>query len=136
MKAGEVANQPFVIVEFPIERRLPVFAFDRFPTFGKPPAEVLVAAVVDEVEVFAVGDGRAIDGEVLQEDLMRRFLVVPRKSLSLKTQRKQATLDFRGAFDLRARLWKRAHLWLKLIAKQVLDVVDEQLLMLHLVFEA
>src|SRR5689334_19268231 len=79
MQTGKVANHPFVIVQLPIKRRAPLFAIDCFPAFGKPPVKVLIATVVDEFEKVAVADGSFVDQEVLDEDLVLRFLVVERK---------------------------------------------------------
>src|SRR4051794_16458853 len=99
VQAREVANQPLTVVEFPVEWCLPVFLFDRFPTFGEPPAEVLITAVAHEIEVFAVSDQSFIDLKVLQEDLVSWFLVVPRKISSLVTQPKESAFDVGHALD-------------------------------------
>ena len=52
------------------------------------------------------------------------------------TQPKQAPFNLRHAFDLTGRYRCGLERRVKLLTQQVLDVVNEQLLVLHLVFEA
>src|SRR5919205_1293989 len=101
MQTREVADHPLAVMQFPVERRLPMFAVDCLPTFGKPPAEVLIAAVVDELEKVSVTDWSLVDREILKEDLMRGLLVIKCKSLTFVSQLKQATFYLRHAFDFR-----------------------------------
>src|SRR6185437_2275874 len=76
METAEVSNHPLALVQFPVKRRAPSLGVDCCPTFGKPPAEVLITAVVDEFEKIAVADWSFVDGVILQEDLMRGLLVI------------------------------------------------------------
>src|ERR1041385_1558602 len=103
MQPGEVANHPFAVVQLPVKRCAPLFAIDRFPAFGKPPAKVLIAAVVDEFEKLAVADWRFVDGEVLDENLVRRFLVVKGEwgFVLIISKPDEAASDVGHAFNLR-----------------------------------
>src|ERR1051326_2342437 len=103
MEPGEGANHPFAVVQLPVKRCAPLFAIDRFPAFGKPPAKVLIAAVVDEFEKLAVADWRFVDGEVLEEHLVRRLLVGKGEwgFIFIETNPDQAPSDVGHAFNLR-----------------------------------
>src|SRR5882724_13642243 len=85
MQATEIADHPFIVVQFPIQRRRPMFAVDSFPAFGKPPAEVLVAAVAHELQKVTVTDRSAVDGKILQEYLMRGFFIVESEVMVRRT---------------------------------------------------
>src|ERR1700752_941576 len=127
-------------MQFPVKRRPPLFAIDRFPTFGKPPTKVLIATIVNELEKVADTDRGFVDCEVLEENLMRGFLVVECKLVGTRTQPfvanlEQSTFDPRHAHDLRRRFWQLFQWCVELITQQVLDVVNKQLLVLHLVLE-
>jgi len=79
MQAGKVANHPFAVLQFPVKRRAPLFAIDCFPAFGKPPAKVFVATLVDKFEKVAVADRGFVDREVMDENLVRWLFVVEGK---------------------------------------------------------
>src|SRR5213594_1089470 len=117
----EVTNQPLAIVDFPIERRMPVLAIESFPSFRKPPAKVLVTAITNEFKKVAITNQRLVDGEVLYEHLVLGLLVVKSKLLGVRwpgtalvkptsrlrarvngltvSQPHQPALDFRHAFN-------------------------------------
>src|ERR1051326_8742086 len=99
MQPGEVANHPFAVVQLPGKRCAPLFAIDRFPAFGKPAAKVLIAAVVDEFENLAVAHWRFVDGEVVDENLVRRFLIVKGewRFIFIVTKPDQSTSDVSNA---------------------------------------
>src|SRR5262249_31019758 len=101
VKTGKISNQPLAVVQFPVKRRLPMFAFDSFPAFRKPPAKVLIAAVAHEFEKLAIGDQCAIDREVWYEDAMRRLLVIESKTAAFMAEAKHAAFDLSHAFHFR-----------------------------------
>ena len=77
VQAGEVANHPFAVVEFPVHRRAPLFAVDCCPSFGKPPAEVLVATVAEKFEKVAIAYECAVERiAVVRIDTVREAVVV------------------------------------------------------------
>ena len=76
MQAREITDQPFPIVKLPVKRRFPLLLVDRLPTFRKPPAIIVVAAAAHELEKLRVTDKRAIESEILQENLVRRLLII------------------------------------------------------------
>src|SRR5262249_49753584 len=102
------------------------------PALAQPPAVIVVTAVVDEFEEFAVADRRAVNREILQENRVLRLLVVPGEIVSGVTEREQSALDL-GHTGHSFGHGRRAGL--RRVVKgteQMLDVVDQQLLMLHL----
>src|SRR6266404_9486342 len=117
-----------------------------------PPTKILVATVVDEVEIVAVTYRRAIDREIFEPDFVCRFLVVPGKLFGVRrldaafscalphgwasdAKFKQSTFKLNHAANVLNRSRRDFHWGVKLITKQVLDVVNQQFLMLHLVFK-
>src|SRR5258708_6436656 len=148
MQTREVSDEPLTVVLFPVKRRLPFFTIDSLPAFREPPAKVLIAALAYEFEKLSVADESLIDGKILQEDLVRGLFIVESKIIvaafesvlrsragSCVTQPKQASFDFRHAFDSHRR-WRRGfHRCGELIAQQMLDVINQKLLMLHFMFE-
>src|SRR2546421_7717602 len=122
-----------------------------------PPAKILVAAVVDEFKIVANASGRTFDREVFEKNFVLWPLVVPRKRKrpwerphpgpdksgftgigagSSVSQLKQTTFNLHHAAHAFNRRWRRLHRRIELIAQQMLDVVNQQLLMLHLVLES
>src|SRR5436309_2420118 len=122
-----------------------------------PPAKILVAAVIDKFEIVAVADRRAIDREIFQKNFVLWPLVVPGERKrpwerphpcpdesgftgipagATVPQLKQTTFDLNHPAHAFNRRWRRLHGRVKLIAEQVLDVVNQQLLMLHLVLKS
>src|SRR6266851_266096 len=149
-----------MVVVFPVKRRLPFFTIDGLPAFRKPPTKVPITAVAHEFKKLAVAYGSLIDGKILEEDMVRRFFIVESKIqfgvrrlvaalvyITTKTtnpvasasgsvpQPKQASFNFRHAFDSHRRAGRGFHLRGELIAQQMLDVVNQELLMLHFMFE-
>src|SRR6185503_1798056 len=108
-ETGKVSDHPLAVMEFPVKRCLPVFAFDCFPAFGKPPAEVLISTVADEFEKVTVGHEGFIEREIA----------------SVVTQRKQSSLDLCHTVNLRGRLRQWFNWRIELIAQEMLDVVNE-----------
>ena len=162
VQSGEVTNHPLAVKLLPIKWRLPVFAIDRCPAFGKPPAKVLITTVADKREIVAVRDGRAIKRVVHEENLVRGLFVVESEvvvsnalpdgratapiwtldfglwtlDLAGVAKPEQSARDFRHAFNFHRRGRCGFDWRVVLIAEQVFDVVNQQLLMLHLVFES
>src|SRR5205085_3998128 len=121
-----------------------------------PPTKIFIAAVVDEFEILAVTYRSAIDRKILEPNFVCRLLVVPREVFGVRrldaafvsyalpygratapirvTEFKQSTFDLNHAAHALNGLRRGFHRRVKLIAKQMLDVINEQLLMLHLVF--
>src|SRR6266849_2465745 len=150
MKSGKVANHPLVVVEFPVKRRAPLFTIHRFPAFGKPPAKILIAIVANELKKIAIAHQRAVDTEILQEDLMRRLFIVESEVVVRRTldfglwtldlvsvaKPKQSACNLCHALDPCHGGGSGLNRRVELIAQQMLDVVNEQFLMLHLVLES
>src|SRR5690349_14737048 len=148
MQSGKVANHPFAIMLFPVKRRLPMLGVHFFPTGGMPPTKIFVAARVDEFEILADTHRRTIEREIFQPHFVRRLLVVPGE-LVVRTldfglwtldgcsvaQLKQSTFNLNHTSHSREGLRRRFDWRIELIAEQMLDVVHQQLLMLHLVLE-
>src|SRR5581483_4008700 len=63
----------------PIDRARPLLALHRGPAIGEPKPRVAIAAVVDECEVFRVGDESRRQLEGLEVDAMTGRLVVETK---------------------------------------------------------
>src|SRR5262245_30211750 len=113
-----------------------------------PPAKVFITASIYELEVVTHADRRAIDLKVLEPNLVRRFFVIPGE-LVVRTldfglwtldgcivpQFKQSTFNLNHASYRLNGFRRRFDGRIELIAKQMLDVIDEQFLMLHLVLE-
>src|SRR5215208_7012353 len=79
METGKVSNHPFAVMQFPVQRRAPLLAIYSLPTFRKPPAEVLIPAVLNEFEKLSVADHGLIDCVVLERHLVRGLLIVKSK---------------------------------------------------------
>src|SRR5258708_5132954 len=130
-----------------------------------PPAEVLITAGLDELEVVVIANRRAIDQKVLQENLVLRLLVIEsevvvsgaRRLVAAFTYRalphgrataplssgrptvskfKQSTFDFRHAAYCFQCPRRRGNWRVILIAEQMLDVVNQKFLMLHFMLES
>src|SRR6185503_15036730 len=105
MQTGEVANHPLAVVQLPVKRRAPLLVIYCRPAFGEPPAEVLIAAVVDEFEKVAVADRGFVERVVPEEDLVRRLLVIKCEVVGTRSARvviaqpEQPAFDFRDAFN-------------------------------------
>src|SRR5687767_8092930 len=150
MQTGEIADHPFAVMRFPVKRRPPVFAIYNFPALGKPPAEILVTTVANELQVIAICHQRAIECVVRHKNLVRRLLIVECKVVITRafdlglwtldfgpvTEPKQSALDLRHPYNLYARFGSNTDGRVKLIAQEMFDVVNQQLLMLHLVLES
>src|SRR5437764_14393667 len=108
-----------------------------------PPSKIFIAAVVDEFEILAVTYRGAIDREIFEPDFVHRLLVVPCECgtrilrvshgrdahTTSVSQFKQSTFNLNHAANLLNRSRRWSHRRVKLIADQVLDVVNQQLLM-------
>src|ERR1700738_1150310 len=92
MQTGEVADHPLAISELPIKRRLPLLLINLLPTSRMPPAKILIATGVHELEIVAVCHQRAIDQKVLQKYFVPRLLVIE----SERRERKHHCLRFAG----------------------------------------
>src|SRR5215207_9996972 len=75
-------------MQFPVKRRFPLLLVYRLPTLRKPPTIIVVTAGAHELEIFGITDKGAVEGEILQEDLMGRFLIIEGESTEA------GTLDF------------------------------------------
>src|ERR1051326_1438511 len=149
MQSAEVANHPFPFVLSPVKRRLPMFRVYLFPTGRVPPTKISVAFRLNELEIFADTNRCSIDREIFKPHFVRGLFIVPgeRGTRILRLshgrhaqatsvpQLKQSTVDLDHSIDARNRFRCGSERRLKLIAQQMLDVIDEQLLMLHLVLE-
>ena len=148
LQSGKTANHPITVVQFPVKRRAPFFPVDRFPALGKPPAKILIAVILYELEKIAVAHRRPIKGVILEEDLMRGLLVIESevvKTLDFglwildfvpEAQPKESAFNFSHALNRYCRGRRRLNGRVELIAKQMLDVVNQQLLVLHLVLKS
>src|SRR5687767_5318557 len=149
MQTGEIADHPFAIMRFPVKRPPPVFTIYNFPAFKKPPAEILVSIVANELQVIAVGHKCSIECVVLQEHLVRRLLVIESETVVDRTldighstldlgiaQPEQSTLDLRHAFNFHSRFGRNTYGRIKLVAQEMFDVINQQFLVLHLVLES
>src|SRR6266508_2743308 len=115
-----------------------------------PPAKISVATGVDEFEIVAVTYGRAVDLKTFEPDFVLRLFIVPGECgtrilrvshgrdahATRVSQFKQSAFNLNHPANFLDCFWRRLHRRVKLIAQQMLYVVNEQLLMLHLVFEA
>src|ERR1700686_1223267 len=114
-----------------------------------PPAKILIAASLDELEILAVRNQRAIDQEVLQEHLVLWLLIIESElepphpclrfagiSAGAVAKFEQSAFNLCHASDCFNRGRRRRDGRVELIAKQMLDVVNQQLLMLHFVLES
>src|SRR6266446_5866831 len=161
MQTGEITNHPFAILLFPVERRLPVLLIHFLPAGGMPPAKILITTGIYEFKIVSVANGRAIDEEVFQEHFVLRFLVVEGEIITepravarglrvlikgpvatarcsvtrFITKLKQSSLNLHHPAHTFRRDRRRRDCRIKLIAKQMLDVINQQFLMLHLVFK-
>src|ERR1043166_1865656 len=121
--------------------------------------KVLISTIPNEFKVVAIRHWRLVESKILNEYLVLRLLIikselgagtagVPACPLyqhrvlldagrrgRLRSQHHQASLNLGHSFDTTKRRRLRFHCYLKLIAEQMLDVVNKQLLMLHLMFE-
>src|SRR5204862_4232523 len=139
MKAGEISNHPISVPLLPIKRGAPLLLIYFFPTRRMPPAKSFVASGIHEFQVLSVAHRRAIDPKIFKEDLVLRFLVVERERRKRRrlsecphrtgvgaiTKREQAALDFSHARYCFNRFPRRSDRRVKLIAKQMLDVVNQ-----------
>src|ERR1700694_3672289 len=157
MKSGKVSDHPLVVVEFPVKRCMPLFTIYRFPTFTKPPAKILIAIVANALKQIAIAHERAVEGKGLEKNLMRGLFVVEREVVvfgvrrldaafgsvaidalpdgratapSILAQPRQSAFNLCHAFNLHRRRRGLFDKRIKLIAEQMLDVVNQQLLML------
>src|SRR5437879_506992 len=113
-----------------------------------PPAKIPIAAGVHELEIITVTDRRTIDHEIFEEDSVLRLLVIEserpeRRHPCLRFARipagavskfEQSAFNFRHAAYCFDRTRRGGDRRVELIAKQMLDVINQKLLMLHLVF--
>src|SRR5882672_8007198 len=150
MQTGKIANQPLAVVQFPVKWSAPRVAINNFPAFRKPPAKILVTTIAEKLQIVAVADQRAVEGVVLKENPVRGLFVVEGEVVIRRTedcglrtvdlcgvsQPEKSACDFRHAFVSCHGGGSGLNCRVILIAKQMLDVVDQQLLMLHLVLEA
>src|SRR5438876_1500226 len=138
MKTGKITNHPFAIPLFPVKRGSPMLLIHFLPAGGMPPTKILITACMDEFKIVTVTDGRAIDREVMEEDLMRRLFVVEREverphpcgrfagiPAGAKTKFKQSSLNLHHPAHAFNRERRRRDCRIKLIAKQVLDVINQ-----------
>ena len=161
MQTGKITNHPFAILLFPVKRRSPVLLIHFLPAGGMPPAKILITTVVHEFKIVAITHGRTIDEKVFEKDLVVWLLIVECKVVtepravarSLRvliegpvatargsvtyfiTKLKQSALNLHHPVHTFNRDRRRRDCRIKLIAKQVLDVINQQFLMLHLVFK-
>ncbi len=75
--SGEGPDPPSVFPQLPVERRGPALILDLGPAVREPEEGVAVAAVLDELQVLAVGDQPARQREIIQPGFVDRHLVVP-----------------------------------------------------------
>src|SRR5687767_5887130 len=150
METAEISDQPFAIMRFPVKGRPPVFTIYNFPAFRKPPAKILVAIVANELQVITVCHEGTVECVVRHKNLVRRLLVVECKVVITRgfdlgpwtldfgpvTEPEQSALDLRHAFNFHARFGRQTYGRLKLIAQEMFDVINQQLLVLHLVLES
>src|SRR5712675_3518479 len=69
-------DMPAVFAALPVQRRLPAACRHRVPSRGEPQLRPPIAAVFDEVDEIAVGDGMRRDAECVQPDAVARGFVV------------------------------------------------------------
>src|SRR2546423_15675815 len=122
-----------------------------------PPAKIFIAALVDEFEILAVTYRSAIDREILEPNFVCRLLVVPGEVFGVRrldaafvsyalpygratapirvSKFKQSPFNLNHAAHVLNGSRPGFHWPAKLITEQGLDVVTQQLLMLHLVFK-
>src|SRR5262249_52229971 len=106
------------------------------PALAQPPAVIVVTAVVDEFDEIAIADRRAVNREILQEDRVLRLLVVPGEILAGVTEREQSAPDLSHPGPGFGPGRRAGLLRVVEVTEQMLDVVDQQLLMLHLVLQS
>src|SRR4029079_504830 len=80
---GEIG--PALGTEVPVERRGPSVSLHRGPAVREPELGTAIAAVFDEAEIVAGGDGAPAQVVGLEEDAMARTLVVEREAGSVVT---------------------------------------------------
>src|SRR5437870_7056129 len=104
-----------------------------------PPTKIFVAAIANEFQIVTVTYRRAIDREVLEPNFVSGFFVVPgeRGTRILRVSHgrdanathvskfKQSTFDLDHAAHPLNRRRRSFHRRVKLITKQMLDVIDE-----------
>src|SRR5260370_33672007 len=155
METGKVANHPLGVVVFPIKRRAPLFLIDFLPASRMPPTKILIAAGIYEFAIVGVTHRSPIDQEVFKENLVLRLFVVegevvtepravarglrvlikgpvataPGSVTNSITELEQPAVYFRHAAYCFNRVRRRRNRRVELIAEQVLDVVNQQVLM-------
>src|SRR6476619_7050532 len=86
-KPIKVADEPFAVVNFPVERRMPVFTVHCFPSFRKPPTKVLVSTVSNESQELRVTHRRSVNRKIFYEDLMLRLFIIKPERLGVRCPR-------------------------------------------------
>src|SRR5579863_7503723 len=89
----ERIGAPNTVAFLPIGRSLPVFGVDLRPAVGKPERGGAIAAIFDEVEIFADADRPAGDAMIPNEGVMRRPLIVEGEAFTRMADGIDATLD-------------------------------------------
>src|SRR3954469_19366834 len=75
-EAREGVIQPLAILLDPVERGRPLFLLDRSPSHGEPQVGARVAAVLNELVVFAVRDEARSEAEGFEEGAVAgRFII-------------------------------------------------------------
>src|SRR5207248_3958535 len=69
-------RKPGTLALAPITRCLPALRFDRRPAVGQPQSRRGIATIGHELEPIAIGDQTDREPHRLEEDLMRRLLVI------------------------------------------------------------
>src|ERR1041385_4547553 len=105
-----------------------------------PPTKILIATAIDEFEVLSVTYRRPIEREIFEPNFVLRLLVVPgeidrgalphgRATAPLAvTKFKQSAFNLNHAAHVFNRSRRGFHRRVKLIADQMLDVVNQQFL--------
>src|SRR5215813_11460171 len=97
--------------------------------------KVRVPAIADEFCELAVGDQRPVERVILDENLMRRLLVVECEIIAGISEPEQSAFDFGHPAHAVARGGAATSRRSVEIAEQMFYVIDQQFLMLHLVLE-
>ena len=130
---------PCAVELAPIAGRVPAFRLDRRPAVGEPQGRRRVAAVGHEFEPLRIGDETAGDARRLQQDLVRRPLVVEAVSRRPEADRVDAGRQLGksvGAGCARRRLpVRRRSRRDRILREGMQDVGEDQLLVLLLVMQ-
>src|SRR4051812_35059682 len=78
--AGQRVIPPLAIALLPVKGRVPRVRGELIPTIREPKLRVLVAAIVDELEILAISHAAGSKLERLQVNLVARLLVVEREA--------------------------------------------------------